>query len=224
MFVSCEIAFSFCCPHVNICSTQETELSCSENISGNIPQGWPLDINVPCIYISHRIFDHVRFADLSLSIIASVLLIIGLFWCFVRHGNQLGYEDVAKFSFHSCLNEHFHSFPSLFTWLKHKHYRTSDQDTSQQTEGSRRNANTSNNPSEGSCCKKVRQKYTYVKYYLRTPRIKNDLDFLVMMLFRSDTTHGKMFKSIQVTIQFINFNIVVLQIISLCFIFRSARI
>ena len=30
------------------------------------------------------------------------------------------------------------------------------------------------------------------------PRIKNDLDFLIMHLFRADSGHGKVFKDIQV--------------------------
>ena len=116
-FLDCELAFSFCCPDVNICITPEANnITCSRNITGQIPEGWPLTINVPCIYTSLRILNLVRYADLGLLVIATLLVIVGLIWCCFRHTEQLGHEDIAKFSFHSCLNPEFHSFPSVIYW------------------------------------------------------------------------------------------------------------
>lgn len=205
LFLDCDIAFTFCCPDVNICVTPETtNLSCSQNISGNIPDGWPLSINVPCIYSSLRILNLVRYADLCLLIIASLLIMVGLVWCSVRHTKELGHEDIAKFSFHSCLNAHFHSFPSLFYWPIYKCFRYN------QTPNDVQESLTTNEdePEKRHWTKVMKYcalwpakhyPHPHLKHML-TPRIKNDLDFLVLMLFRADTAHGLIFKSIQVFI------------------------
>ena len=41
------------------------------------------------------------------------------------------------------------------------------------------------------------------------PRIKTNMNFLVLMLFRADTTHGQIFKSIQVSVYIVDINTVV---------------
>ncbi len=70
-FLDCELAFSFCCPDVNICVTPEaSNITCSRNITDQIPEGWPLTINVPCIYTSLTILNLARYADVGLLVIA----------------------------------------------------------------------------------------------------------------------------------------------------------
>ena len=188
-FLDCELAFSFCCPDVNICVTPEaSHITCSRIITDEIPKGWPLSINVPCIYTSLRILNLVRYADLGLLVIATLLVIVGLVWCCVRHTEQLGHKDIAKFSFQSCLNSKFHSFPSPIYWPSHNwccQCLTTDDSS----------------PKWQRICTFIFTHYPelHLKHLMR-PRIENDTNFLVLMLFRADTTHGQIFKSIQVSV------------------------
>ncbi len=184
-FLDCDFSFSFCCPNDNSCTvSEEANITCPVNITGRIPKGWPLILNVPCVYASLRVLNLVRYADFILLGIAVLLVLFGLIWCFVRHTKQLGHEAIAKFSYHSCLNANLHSFPSPVFWPVYKFY-------------------------EQSVDPKKRQKL--IKYFwlfthypqlhltnLFSPRILNDLDFLLLMLFRADTSHGQVFKDIQV--------------------------
>ena len=190
-FLDCELAFSFCCPDVNICVTPEaSNIICSRNITDEIPEGWPLTINVPCIYTSLRILDLVRYADLGLLVIATLLVIVGLVWCCVRHTEQLGHKDIAKFSFHSCLNPKFHSFPSPIYWPSYTLHT-----------------------SQSKWLWLFRHYPELHLKHLMRPRIKTNMNFLVLMLFRADTTHGQIFKSIQVSVYIVDINTVVCLII-----------
>lgn len=149
-----------------------------------IPKGWPLNTTVECVYTSLRILPLVRYVDFILNALAGVLALIGLVWCFVRHTQELGHIEIARFSFQSCLNSECYIFPPVFSW-----------------------------PSYPCCVKEKEKKSKLVKYVtwifthypyvhiwnLFSPQIKSDLDFLVMRLFRADSSHGKVFKDIQVS-------------------------
>ena len=190
-FVDCDFEFSFCCPDDNTCNTAEAEeQTCPMNITGKIPKGWPLFINIPCVYTSLRILNLVRYADFLLLGIAVLLVLFALGWCFVRHTEQLGHEAIARFCFHSCLNSDLHRFPSPIFWPVYGCLRKEDDETDK---------------------KKMKRKQKLMKYFwlfthypqfhltnLFSPRIQNDFDFLLLMLFRADTSHGQVFKDIQV--------------------------
>ncbi len=158
-----------------------------------------MTINVPCIYTSLRILNLVRYADLGLLVIATLLVIVGLIWCCVRHTKQLGHEDIAKFSFQSCLNPEFHSFPSPVYWPSCTTATPAPApDTTATTDI------TLEFDAPAPAKSKSKRPWLFRHYpelnHLMRPRIENDINFLVLMLFRADTAHGQIFKSIQVSV------------------------
>ena len=123
---------------------------CPEDFDpANPPKGWWLPFEVSCVFSSFRLHLRLQNVNYFLLVLAFGAIVYGLLWCGKRHVNALGYQEVAKFAFTSCLssdeyvNEHF--FKNL---LK--------------------------------------------------PGIRNDLDFLLLRLFRADAGHGRVFKDIQV--------------------------
>ena len=170
-----DFSFSFVCPR---------EL----DEEGVIPDEWPLNMTVPCVYTSLRILAIVRVVDFILTGLAAVLILYGIFWCVVRHTQQLGHQEVAKFAFQSCLKSDLYEFPPIIRF------------------GGR------------DFLKRIQKDYeigSFVKYLLWplahkvhsfgfrncfNPGIRNDLDFLLLTLFRADASHGKVFKDIQVSL------------------------
>ena len=197
-FLDCDFSFNFCCPDDSSCTaSEEANISCPVNITGRIPQGWPLIINVPCVFVNLRVLNLVRYADFILLGIAILLVLFSLLWCFIRHTEQLGHEAIAKFSFHSCLNADLHSFPSPVFWPVYKCYKTSMNRLKSLKDKQTRQ-------------KRIKHFWPFTHYpqphlsNLFSPRILNDLDFLLLMLFRADTSHGQVFKDIQVLIIFLS--------------------
>lgn len=142
---------------------------CPDDFDEGIPPNWPLNASVPCVYTSLRLLSLVRYADYILIVAAALLIVWGLVWSFVRHTVQLGYAEVAKFAFQSCLTPDSFAFPHILSWPAY--------------------------PSRSGCT------FRYPRISLDnlvSPRIKNDLDFLLLRLFRADASHGKVFKDIQV--------------------------
>ncbi len=199
-FLDCDFTFSFCCPDNNSCTvSEEVNNTCPVNITGRIPPGWPLVINVPCVFTNLRILNLVRYADFFLLGIAIVLVLFGLLWCCIRHTEQLGHEAIAKFSFHSCLNADFHSFPSPVFWPVYKFCKKSS--TVNETSGSAAQLSSKRMYTRQKLIKYFWPFTHYPQLHLPnffSPRILNDLDFLLLMLFRADTSHGQVFKNIQV--------------------------
>ena len=150
LFPQQSFAFSFECP-----SNLNTDYMASSGSNPNLnttyvlPPGWSLPSSVQCVYPSFRIFSKVQIANYVLLILAVVIAGCGLFWCFKRHTNALGYKEIALFAFTSCLR------PDDYVY---EHF--------------------------------VKQPFS--------PRIKNDLDFLLTRLFRADSGHGQVFKDLQV--------------------------
>ena len=158
---------------------------CPEEVTSDMPDGWPLNITVPCVYTSLRILGLIRYADFVLLSIALLLVLFGLVWCCVRHTEQLGHLQIAKFSFHSCLNADSYIFPSLVSWPGCPCFA--------KLKKSERNL--------GQWVQKLWIFTHYPMLHLNnvfSPRILHDLDFLLLMLFRADSSHGQVFKDIQV--------------------------
>ena len=141
---------------------------------------WPFNTTVPCVYTSLRLLGLIRYADHLLNALAALLTLIGLVWCLVRHPKELGAIDVAKFVFASCLTADSFSFPS---WFKTGFFSFRALCTY---------------CSFVWCCFFCCICHGRRLQNLFHPRIKNDLDFLLMRLFRADSSHGRVFREIQV--------------------------
>ena len=153
----------------------------------NIPEKWPLNATIPCVYTSLRILSLIRYADYILLALAVVLIMLGLVWCAIRHTKELGYRDIATFVFQSCLSTKTYVFPPFYKVQRRKDNSTDSSD----------------------CwfCPKLppifrrENKRCFLCTYdvkIFSPRIQNDLDFFEMYLFRADTSHGRVFKEIQI--------------------------
>lgn len=168
-----DFSFNFKCPR----SLDENEI---------IPPGWPLNVTVPCVYTSLRILRIIRLFDFILVALAIVLIFFGLFWCVVRHTEQLGHQIIARFTFESGLKPESYVFPSILRFSGFKYLKL------------------------------LQEKYEmnfFAKYLfwvmmhkihslkLRNtfyPGIRSDLDFLLLLLFRADVSLGKVYKNVQV--------------------------
>ena len=146
--------------------------NCPKNITEkDIPPDWPLNTSVLCVFTTLRVLSLVRYADYILIGAATLLILWGLLWCIVRHTAQLGSVEIANFAFQSCLAPDSFAFPHILSWPKC--------------------------PCFGERCCTCRYPRISLHNFI-SPRIKNDLDFLLMCLFRADSSHGKVFKDIQI--------------------------
>ena len=101
------------------------------------------------------------------------VLVIGLVWSGLsRHANELGAKRIADFCFSSCLQPEAFSFTSWKALL-----------------------------TKCCCSTKKASKCCCINCQCEcfNPRIKNDLDFLLMRLFTADSGHGQVFKDIQIS-------------------------
>ena len=77
-----------------------------------IPTFWPLNVTVPCVYVSLRSLHVIQSLDYALTILAIVLIASGLFaW---KLNAVLGYEKVAELTFDTGLWRDFSDFPICF--------------------------------------------------------------------------------------------------------------
>ena len=125
----------------------------------------------PCVYTSFRFLFVVWICDLVLTGLVALMSFYGLIWCFWKHGRQLGYYLVAEFAFQSLLEPNFFELPR-FLLAKHS-------------------------PSccPPCCCCLMCDNPKKSIY----PRIKSDLDFLSLILYRSDPFYGEAFRDILVS-------------------------
>ena len=172
-------SFVFFCPGDSV-----DDFTCPEEHLGT-PCGWPLNVTVPCVYTSLRVLNLVRYADFFLLTIAAGLVLYALGWCAVRHTEQLGYFELAKFSFQSCLKPDHFVFPPVVSWPTYPCFTTEK--------------------NKSKCARRWINRLWPLTHYLKFhpryiiyPGILHDLDFLLLMLFRADTSHGQVFKDIQV--------------------------
>ena len=131
---------------------------------------WPIPgVRINCIFTSLRLFSLVRVADIFLLSLITLAVLWGLVWSRSRHTVELGYTNVALFSFTAGISpEYFVPKPTF------RHIR-----------GFFKNI----------CSARIGQE---IVLRLFSPRIKTDLDFLLMMLYRTDSGLGHSFREGQV--------------------------
>ena len=135
---------------------------------------WPFNDKAFCIYNILVLISYLRVAYLCLICLLLVCLLWAIVWCFFTHATELGHKDVAEFSY--------------LTGLPTKYYVVQL-------------------PIPGwSCCWYLRscllKCVTTIPWFTfgGGPRIRSDLDFMVMQLFRTDSGLGYTFKDIQTSL------------------------
>ena len=164
-----EFNFTFMCPRD--AKINETDF----------PENWPLNRTVPCVFASIRFLKIVRYGDYILTSLAFILICMALGWSAIRHTKELGHQEIATFVFQSCLPAKSHVFPHIFEF-RPKLTRSEDLKFPFSVVW----------PFCRGCIKRS------FRLMILTPRIRNDLDFLQMTLFRADSSHGRVFKEIQI--------------------------
>ena len=79
-----------------------------------IPPFWPLNVTVPCVYVSLRSLHVIQGLDYALTILAMVLILAGLIAWLYKLNAVLGCENVAQLTFDSGLWRDFSDFPIYF--------------------------------------------------------------------------------------------------------------
>lgn len=133
-------------------------------------RSWPIpEVQVQCIFTSLRLFSLLQVVDVLLLSFIVVALLGALLWSIWRHPNELGPENVAQFSFTSSIS------PSYYVPRPMLH-----------------NAK--------SFCRRFCSKQIFHELTQRflVPRLTTDLDFLLMMLYRTDSGLGHTFREGQV--------------------------
>ena len=169
-----DFSFSFNCPR-----------SLAED--GTIPDGWPLNGTVSCVYVSLRILRIIRVSDFVLTALAGVLIIYGLLWSVVRHTEELGHCQVANFVFQSYLKPEDFEFPPVLRFGKQRPLKLllSEFEVSSALKYL-----------AWFCAHKIVFKFGSSF----RPGVRSDFDFLILTLFRSDSSYGRVFKNVQVSI------------------------
>jgi hypothetical protein len=134
---------------------------------------WPFPGEiVSCIFVSLRLFALVRVFDIFLLVNIMLMLIWGLIWSLWRHPHQLGYKNVSLFSFTTGLHSSFFVPRPMFL-----------------------------NPA--SFCRGFFSHRILQEFRLRflTPSIATDLDFLLMVLYKSESSLAHSFREGQVLME-----------------------
>lgn len=134
---------------------------------------WPFPGQVvSCIFVSLRLFALVRVFDILLLAFILLVLVWGLMWTLWRHPHELGYKNVALFSFTTGLHSSFFLPRPMFL-----------------------------NPAafwRGIFCRRTLQE---LRLRFRTPSITTDLDFLLMLLYRTESSLAHSFREGRVLIE-----------------------
>ena len=130
---------------------------------------WPIEEQISCIYNSLTLLYFLRNITFGLVSLAVIAVIVGLVWCHVRHTTELGAKEIAEFCHASCLPPEEHLFPSTSSIIHNMFY----------------------------CQKGDRISLKEIMQFF-SPRIEDDLAFLVTKLFYADSGHGEVFKDIQI--------------------------
>ena len=142
-------------------------------VNNNTDAFWPFEPERAfCIYNTLVLISYLRIAYLCLICVLLLSLSWALFWCFCTHATELGHKDVASFTY--------------LTGLPSKYY-------------------VANLPIPAwSCCRFLRRCLlkcvSSIPWFTwrSGPKIRSDLDFLVMQLFRTDSGLAYTFKDVQV--------------------------
>ena len=171
----------------------------SASLNSNI---WPINEELTCVYSSLTLLLFLRNAAFALVSAAICVIIFGLLSCFSRHTTELGAKDIATFCDVSCLPPEDYPYPSARKVFKqilccgqeehlHQYKKVTQAENSLEEVIEEQSAE-----EEGSLScfdglwKGLKQAFS--------PRITNDLDFLLLRLFYADSGHGHVFKDIQV--------------------------
>lgn len=148
---------------------QETFMCPKFNASSeNLDPFWPYNTNVRCVFTSLRLFSSIHLADLVLLALLILCLLWSLIWCGSTHPTELSTDEAALFCFHSSMSPE-HFIPKFpVMGCLHPVKRCLQK-----------------------CC-------TSVSFLGRGPRIKTNLDFLVLKLFRTDSGLGFVFREMQI--------------------------
>ncbi len=130
---------------------------------------WPLETQAICVFTSLRLLWLIRFAYILLLTLVILGLSWALFWCFCTHASELTSHEAAQFAFYSGLAPEYYVAKLPVP----------------------------------KCCKSLRKlllKFvTTVPWFsLGGPRIRTDLDFMVMKLYRTDSGLGYIFRDVQI--------------------------
>ena len=129
---------------------------------------WPFSAQVQCVFTSLRLFAAIRMADLILIVLLILCFVWSLIWCANTHSTELGYDEVALFSFHTGISPSHHVPKFPLGWCCHPAKRL------------------------------LRRLFKSIPWFGPGPRISTNLDFLVLKLFRSDSGLGFVFREMQV--------------------------
>ena len=166
--------------------------NCAFDGSGNLncsapDQKWPLNEQFNCVYNSFRLLDFLHKAMFGLLGMIICVLILGFSWsCLGRHTNELGAKRIADFCFNSCLQPEAFAF-TPWTALLSFQCRKPKFSRAMKVPSPCKN-----------CCTAIWLWFKRIPHYFN-PRIMNDIDFLLMRLFKADSGHGQVFKDIQIT-------------------------
>ena len=147
---------------------------------------WPLNSKpVPgmCVYNYPEHLQFLYYAQYVLLGLVILVFITGLVWTYCRHATELGAKTIAEFCFASCLDPKAFSFAP---WKVLTCYYCGRQRIKLSQTGR------SSEKSPGNCCK-------FFSLPCFDPRIENDLDFLLMRPFVTDSGYDyRVFKAIQI--------------------------
>lgn len=138
------------------------------NLSMLPDEFWPLEEPVRCVFTALQLFSTIRIADLILLALLVLTLAWSLVWSVSTHSTELGTDQVALFCFHSGMGPEHHVPKFPLGW----------------------------------CCrpfkKCFRKLFTSIPWFGPGPRIKTNMDFLVLKLFRTDSGLGFIFREMQI--------------------------
>ena len=133
-------------------------------------QYWPIPgEKINCIFTSLRLFSLVRVADAFLLVLVILAVLWGFIWSISRHTTELGCTNVALFSYTTGISPEYFLPKPMFGHIR----------------GFFANI----------CSARIGQEIV-LRFF--SPRIKTDLDFLLMMLYRTDSGLGHSFKEGQI--------------------------
>lgn len=133
-------------------------------------QYWPIPgEKINCIFTSLRLFSLVRVADAFLLVLVILAVLWGFIWSISRHTTELGCTNVALFSYTTGISPEYFLPKPMFSHIR----------------GFFANI----------CSARIGQEIV-LRFF--SPRIKTDLDFLLMMLYRTDSGLGHSFKEGQI--------------------------
>lgn len=131
---------------------------------------WPIDTDVTCVFDTLNLLEVLWVAEMLLLALSGLALTGALIWCFSIHPTELGSSEIAAFSYHYGLTSEYY-VPRF--------------------------------PLPQCCGNGLRCLFRFSGSLQHIssggPRIKTNLDFMVMKLYHTDGSLGHVFKEVQVT-------------------------